>query len=172
MTRILALLILGILPVSGFSEADLNSVTVCELFKNLRSFHNRTVRVRGVLFYGLRQECPQKCGDNSYPTAITLEGAPDTRGVFDEWAKVIFGVESDAKKTGKRFEIWATVEGRLETDVHGSSAAPCYPRNRRGGYGHLNSFPALMIVTRIRDIRVEENAHSRYDYANMYHGPA
>ena len=86
--------------------------------------------------------------------------------MWDELTKTLFSVEGEAKATGKRFEIWVTVVGRLRTRVKRS----CDWKSV-GGYGHLGAFPAQIIAESMRDIEVRVNPKSPYDYANMYHGP-
>ena len=146
-------------------------MSVCELSKDFSAFRDKVVSVRGVYYYGLRQECPQKCADGPWPSFINLEGGGD-----DTWqalAKATREVEAEAKRAGKRFEIWVTVVGRLETRATLSPRGPC-DRKSWGlvGYGHLGVFPAQITVESFRDIEVRVNPKSPYDYANMYHGPA
>jgi hypothetical protein len=129
------------------------------------------VTVRGVYYYGLRQECPEKCIDGVWPSFINLEGGSDA--VWAALARADRDMEAEAKQSAKRFELWVTVVGRLETRARHSSLGPC-DRTRWGipGYGHLGGYPAQIIVERFRDIEVRVNPQSRYDYAHMYHGPA
>src|SRR5881396_3818848 len=35
------------------------TINVCDLFKDLVSYRGKTVAVRGIYWYGLRQNCPQ-----------------------------------------------------------------------------------------------------------------
>jgi hypothetical protein len=81
-------------------------------------------------------------------------------------------VEAEAKRTGKRLEIWVTVVGRLQTRAKRSPHGPC-DRKFWGlpGYGHLGVFPVQIAVESLVDIEVRTNPQSPYDYANMYHGP-
>ena len=125
----------------------------------------------GVYYYGLRQECPQKCSNGLWPSFINLEAASD--GIWAALAKADQEVEAEAKRTGKRFELWVTVVGRLQTRAKHSPRGPC-DRSSWGmaGYGHLNAFPAQIMVDSFQDVEVRVNANSPYDYANMYHGPA
>ncbi len=99
---------------------------------------------------------------------MDLEGADND--VFNALGKIENRVEIEAKK-GKRFEIWITAVGQLQTSAQLSARGPC---DRVGshyfGYGHLGVFPAMLRVKYIRDIEIKENPKSEYDYANMYHG--
>jgi hypothetical protein len=132
-------------------------VSVCDLAKDSAP-RDKSVKVRGVLYCGLTQQCPGKCTD----PFIWLMGAPGAReSPFDEWAKVEYSVESDARKTGKRFEIWATVEGRLETRSKHPFRRAC-DQASGNGYGHLGASRAQILVERITDIEVKENPQSPY----------
>jgi len=142
---------------------------VCELSKDYGAYRGKVVAVRGVYYYGLRQTCPQKCAEGPWPSFLNLEGAAGN-GTFDALSTVVRSVELEAKK-GKRFEVWVTAVGQLETSP--SPPAPCDMAARKfRGYGHLSAFPAQITVSSFRDIEVKENPKSEYDYANMYHGPA
>jgi hypothetical protein len=146
-------------------------MSVCELSKDYPRFRDKVVAVRGVYYYGLRQECPEKCTDGLWPSFINLEGGDDA--VWAALAKADREVEVEAKRSGKRFELWVTVVGRLETRARRSKRGPCDRTNwGMPGYGHLGAYPAQIIVESLREIEVRVNPQSRYDYAHMYHGPA
>jgi hypothetical protein len=156
--------------VVAFSVAE-TAISVCELSKDYSKFRDKVVAVRGVYYYGLRQDCQQKCGDGPWPSFINLEGGPD--GVWTALAKAERDVEAEAKLTGKRFEIWVTVVGTLKTRAKTSRRGPCDRKSwGPSGYGHLGAFPAQINVERFRGIEVRVDPKSPYDYADMYHGPA
>jgi len=162
-------LLATLVPSEGTSAFDMVFMPACELAKDLGAYQNKAVTVRGVYYYGLRQECQQKCATGIWPSFLNLRG-----GKASEWAelaKTINKVENEAKVTHQRFEIWVTVSGRLKTIVKHSSRGPCDRRNwGLGGYGHLGAFPSEITVETIREIEVRVNPKSPYDYANMYHG--
>lgn len=82
------------------------------------------------------------------------------------------GALSLRRKKGKRFEIWVTAVGELETRARLSRLGPCDKKGSRySGYGHLGAFPAKLVVTSFRDIEILENPKSPYDYGNKYRGP-
>jgi hypothetical protein len=164
------LLLTLLVPSDIMPAPDAGVTSVCELSKDFPAFRDKVVTVRGVYYYGLREECPQKCADGMWPSFIDLEGADDA--TWADLAKAEREVESEAKVTGKRLEVWVTVVGRLQTRAKPSPLGPC-DRKRQGlGYGHLNAFPARITVESFRNIEIRVNPHSSYDYANMYHGPA
>ena len=144
-------------------------LSVCELSRDYAKFRDEVVAVRGVYYYGLRQDCHEKCTAGLWPSFINVEGGRD--GVWDELDKTLRSVEGEAKATGKRFEIWVTVVGRLRTSVKRSPQGPCDWKKFGPGYGHLGAFPAQIIAESMRDIDVRVNSKSPYDYANIYHGP-
>ena len=165
------LLLLAVLIVSSSTPAPAGAVkSVCELSKDFPRFSDKVVAVRGVYYYGLRQEeCPQKCTDGLWPSFINLEGGSDA--TWTALAQTTADVETKAKQTGNRFEIWVTAVGRLQTRAKHSSFGPCDQKSWGLGYGHLNGFLAQIMVESFRDIEVRVNPQSPYDYAHMYHGP-
>jgi hypothetical protein len=157
-----------VMAASGQQQSNPPLLGVCELSKDYGAYRGKLVAVRGVYYYGLRQTCSQKCAEGPWPSFIELVGARN--GTFDGLSKVEQSVELEAKK-GKRFEIWVTAVGQLETMAALSRLGPC---DKVGsgyqGYGHLGVFPAQIRVSYFRDIEVKENPKSAYDYGKMYHG--
>jgi hypothetical protein len=150
------------------SGSDTSVMTVCQLSRDYSGHRNRIVTVRGIYYYGLRQECRQKCAIGPWPSFIDLSGG--AQGAWDVLNKAQAKVETDAKRTGRRFELWVTVTGQLRANAKESPLGPC-DRSRWGGFGHLGAFPAQIAVGSVSDIEIKVNPHSPYDYANMYHGP-
>ena len=109
------LLLTMLVPLDVMPAPDAGVMSVCELSKDLHAFRDKVVTVRGVYYYGLRQECTQKCTSGLWPSFIDIQGADDA--AWADLAKAEREVESEAKATGKRFEIWVTVVGRLQTIV-------------------------------------------------------
>lgn len=170
MVRNGVLLLLGTFLASATVAAPGTSVmSVCELSKDFARFRDKVVTVRGVYYWGLRQECVEKCKVGLWPSFINLEGGTDE--AWTAMAKTERDVEAEAKRTGKRFEIWVTVVGSLQTRAKRSRLGPCDRKSwGLGGYGHLGAFPAQITVESFRDIEVRVNPRSAYDHANMYHG--
>jgi hypothetical protein len=171
MIRSGTLVLLAMLIASGGTSArDAAVMSVCELSKDFPGFRDKVVAVRGVYYYGLRQECAEKCKSGLWPSFINLEGGTD-----ETWAalsKPERDVEAAAKRSGKRFELWVTVVGRLQTRAKHSPLGPCDRKSwGMAGYGHLGVYPAQIMVETYRDIEARVNPQSPYDYAHMYHGP-
>src|SRR5262245_834317 len=112
------LLIFGLL--SGCQSR--RPLSVCELSKNYGAYRDQVLTVRGVYYYGLRQDCRGICASGPWPSFVDLVGSENS-----DWqaiAKAEEAVESQAKK-GKRFEIWVTVHGQLKTQARLSPLGPC-----------------------------------------------
>jgi hypothetical protein len=180
--RIAVLLLTGAIISCDRPQPGPVSLSVCDLSKDFGAYRGKLVAVRGVYYYGLRQNCPQKCATGPWPSFLDLVGTgspasdegPVAFNTDDaSWAalhKVQQTVERDAKQ-GKRLEIWVTAVGQLRTGARRSPAGPC---DRIGsktyGYGHLGVFPAQLVVKQFIEIEVRTNPNSPYDYSNMYHG--
>jgi len=171
MLRCTLFMLLSIVSAATAADESVpNVMNVCDLAKHLPTYRDKIVTVRGVFYYGLRQECPQSCASGVYPSFLDL--ASDKTAIPDEkWAelyKAQQAIEADAK-AGKRLELWVTLTGRVRTKVRNFPFGPC--NWLRPGYGHLSAYPSELVVTAVRDIEVRVNPNSSYDYANMYHGP-
>jgi hypothetical protein len=160
--------LLSTILLSSSATPEPAVLSVCELSKDFSRYRDKLVTVRGVYYYGLRQKCPCKCAENPWPSFIDLEGGSDA--AWEALNKTDRAVQTEAKRTGKRFEIWVTVKGRLHARSINSPIDPC-DRKSWGHYGHLGAFPAQITVESFREVEVRSNPQSPYDYANMYHGP-
>jgi hypothetical protein len=146
-------------------------MTVCELSSKLPEYRGKRVAVRGVYYYGLRQECPNSCAGGVWPSFLNLVTVGETgSNIWEALTHLEQAVERKAK-TGRRFEIWVTVVGDLQTNAQRSAVGLCdQVGSHTFGYGHLGAFPGQIVVRRFIDIEVRVNANSPYDYGNMYHG--
>ncbi len=146
-------------------------MSVCELSRDYGAYRNRLVAVRGVYYYGLREDCHRECAVGPWPSFIDLtsmRGADAFAGwrALDEAGR---RAEAEAKK-GKRLEVWVTAVGRLKTYAHRSPLGPC-DRQGTGLYGYGNGiFPAQLVVKHFRDIDIKANPESPYDYSKLYRG--
>src|SRR5208282_801816 len=122
MRPVAALASLLALAAGGQQQSNPPLLSVCELSKDYGAYRGKLVAVRGVYYYGLRQTCSQKCAEGPWPSFIELVGAKN--GTFDGLSKVEQSVGLEAKK-GKRFEIWVTAVGQLETMAAISRLGPC-----------------------------------------------
>ena len=167
LTVILAILIFA---VDHSARAESKIVSVCDLSRQYLKVRDKRISVRGVFYYGLRQDCVQECVSGIWPSFINLELGDET--AWANVAKTQREVEAEAKRSGKRFEIWVTVTGRLSTrSALWKKGSLCDWQRNGPGFGHFSSFPAQIEVERFSNIVVKENPKSSYDYANMYYGP-
>ena len=180
--RIAVLLLAGAIISCDRPQPGTVSLSVCELSRDFAAYRGKLVAVRGVYYYGLRQNCPQRCATGPWPAFLDLvdTGSPASDEVpvaFNtddaSWAplhKVQQTVERDAQQ-GERLEIWVAAVGQLRTGARRSPAGSC---DRIGGktyrYGHRRVFPAQLVVKQLIEIEVRKNPNSPYDYSNLYHG--
>jgi hypothetical protein len=150
--------------------------SVCEVSRDFARYRNQLLAVRGVYHDGLRQQCVQKCGVDGWPSSIwvvdtdqRLDDPPvsfrtDQRSL-DALNKAVL-VARDAARGGRRVEVSATIIGVLRTRAHHSPLGPC---DRVGselyGFGHLGAFPAQLVVREVRNIRIEDNPSSPFNYS-------
>lgn len=144
-------------------------MTVCDLSRDFTAYRDRSVVVRGVYFYGLRQKCLQTCATDPWPSFVDLVGSDaGGDGIWAEVAQAERRAEQEAKE-GRRIEVWVTVRGKLNTSERRSPIGPC-DRVVNGGFGHLGRFPAQIAVEAFNDVQVIPNAASPYDYSHIYRG--
>ena len=164
------LLLILVIASSGQPRPTPPLLSVCDLSKDYGAYRDKLVAVKGVYYYGLRQTCQQTCADGPWPSFLDLVGSDNV-----SWAALVKAeqtAELEAKR-GKRFEVWVTIVGQLETRARLSPLGPCDKKGSRYlGYGHLGVFPARLVVRYFSDIEVIENPKSPYDYSHMYRGPA
>jgi hypothetical protein len=164
------LLLLFAITFTGEPRPSPPLLSVCDLSKDYGAYRDKLVAVRGVYYYGLRQTCQQTCANGPWPSFLDMVGADNAS--WEALVKALHSVELEAKK-GKRFEIWVTAVGQLETKARISPLGPCDTKGSGySGYGHLGVFPAQLVIRSFSDIEIIENPKSPYDYRNMYRGPA
>jgi len=163
-----ALAIAGV-AACGRPPARFISMSLCDLSADFSAYRNRRVAIRGVFFDGLRQQCPQSCATGSWPSFVDLVGSDVTgEAVWATLDQAERTAEREASR-GRRVEVWVTVQGILRASDRRSPAGPC-DRVVNGGFGHLASFPAQIVVERVDDIQIVPNAGSPYDYSRPYRG--
>lgn len=180
MVRSIAVLLAIIAAGCGHPQPKPVVLSLCDLSKDFSALRGKLVAVRGVYFYGLRQECRQTCATGPWPSFVDLIGAdnrlpgePPFGFTNDDasWAAVDRAgrtAERDAKQ-GRRVEVWVTVTGRFRASDHRSPVGPC-DKVVNSGWGHLGVFPAQLVVKGFSDIEVVPNANSPYDYSNIFRG--
>ena len=110
----------------------------------------------GIYFRGLRQRCPQTCATGPWPSFVDVirnEAAGNADLALAERTRI------QSARRGKLFEVWVTVRGKLNTNVHSS---PCNQAANRG-YGYLGAFPAQIVADSFSDTRLIPAAASPID---------
>jgi hypothetical protein len=140
---------------------------VCELLRDLPSWRDRLVCVRGVYYNGLQQRCPDSCAAWPWPSSLSLVGDGGESG--RSLLKALQTAELEAN-SGNGVEVRVTVVGWLRTMARRSPAGPCDAvGSSLYGYGHLGAWPAELDIKRFEDIELKHDATSRYDYTNYTH---
>lgn len=130
--------------------------------------------IRGILYHGLRQRCPQLCPNGEpWPSVLDLAESK-LSGMYG--ARVPFVTDQKswdsldrailrAAGEGEKAEVWATVRGYLVVRVN-SSLGPC-DLVANGMFGGLHArgwHGGVLIVEHVRDIEIRKNAATGYDY--------
>jgi len=168
---LVALLACGRMDQPHSEVGGTEHITVCDLFKNLDRYRGKVVTISGVYFGNLRESCPTPfiTGSRSWPSALNLVDSEYPPGLGqpplfttdkESWDRLDRRVLSEAR-AGRREEIWVTLTGLIR-------APEVYVRPDGrvvGGFGHLNSLPAELVVKRVVEIRVRSTP--TYDYGQM-----
>jgi hypothetical protein len=147
-------------------------MTVCELFADLPSHQDKIVAVRGIFFFGLRQQdCPGRFVSENHSWASALDlvdsnfpklvGEQPVSFVTDDptWNNLQLLAVSEGRK-GRHEEIWATIEGQLQGPQRYIRPGI---KGGVGGYGHLGAVAAQLVVKRVYDIEIKQAP--TYDYS-------
>ena len=166
--RVAALVLVGL---AGCSQPPPRTavMTVCDLSRDYAAYRDRVVTVRGVYFYGLRQQCPQTCATGPWPSFMDLVVSGAAGETFFAVLDKAQRTAAQEAKQGRRVEVWATVTGKLNAGAHRSPAGPCDPV-ANCCFGHLGTFPAQIVVEAFGDIQLVPKPNSPYDYSSIYNG--
>jgi hypothetical protein len=143
------------------------TLIVCELMANLRAYQGKMVAVRGIYFWGLRQNgCakPYVTGTKVWPAALNaVEAGDDPRDGFSSDLKSmgeLYDLVLREGRLGKREEIWVTIIGRIRGPVI----------QGQYGFGHLNWAPAELVIHHVENLEIKPNP--TYNYREqLYDGP-
>jgi hypothetical protein len=154
-------------------DARGRTLTVCELSRDFAAYADQTISVRGVYYYGLRQDCPQKCATGEpWPSALELADS----GYHWSGERVPFATDQhswdaldalllEKARSGEKIELWVTVLGHLK--VHrGSPLGPCdwVANGISDGLQVRGRSGAVLIVKRFSAAEVRYNPQTPYDY--------
>jgi hypothetical protein len=168
MTRCLWLFVFILLSLGLTAHAltETKPVAVCEVTQNLARFDNLNVTLQGE--YTVTSEVYLRSGachsqvlvdGQRYVGGIALLGSDDSRRLK---RPALFRTQDSAFKTlarawekarQQRKKLIVTLEGRI--DSYPWFIAPRGQEHVRRGFGHLNSFPAQLVVKRLVEMRYE-----------------
>ncbi len=176
--RIVCLVIVGICS-SPSQTGDQNTVTVCNIFEDLKSYSGKIIEVRGELVTGreifvLRQEgCLSKytTDNREWPAALDLAEA----GSAGVKPPVVFRLDEDSIKRMDKLlcflhestaaelgvEITATFVGELRVAKEFKDNSLPFPRTFALGYGHLGAFPAQLVYRSVKGIVIRQKPQPR-----------
>jgi hypothetical protein len=162
--------LIAAIVLSDVRPPDEAARSVCDLLRHLPDYRDKPVSVRGISFFGLRQDCKGECAIGPLPSSLWLSGTGR-----ESWL-LLYQAEraaAQAAEEGIRVEVWVTVFGWLRTMAKDSPAGPCDTvGSHTYRYGHLGAFPAELQVERFSEVEIKANPVSPYDYAIFARGPS
>jgi hypothetical protein len=171
----------GALLAAAQSTAVPKTLSVCELFKNLRSHAGEMISVRGTLYSGrevsalggncdtrfvtkyseseLPEGLPRTESDYLWPTALNLadsswveKGAePVDFRTDEESVQRVFALLRREKASGQDIEILVTVVGKLRMKDRYQVGKTPDGALLADGYGHLGTYPAQLVIKTMLD---------------------
>jgi len=161
MQLLILLILAGALP-AGAENAE-RIYTVCEVLSRPGQFNGKLLKVRGIVEGGMEgswlksDECPERfyVGGNSLPNAVSLSYqseygiAPPRNTVHIELVQR--QIQGKVRKTNV---LIMTYTGIFETRTAWKVVTSGTGENHLWGFGHLNAFPAQLVVTDIDDPQV------------------
>lgn len=155
-------------------------LSVCELFSNIQAYRGKMISVRGVYYFGLRDSgCSNHLETQGWvwPTALWVTDSSDRSGVDEQ--PVEFSTDSASRREldetearllkeikAKRKRLVVTITGLLRTREKYVRVDTHYGRIGNG-YGHLNAFPAELVIKRVDKIVVEDADSSSKSKADV-----
>ena len=137
------------------------TLTVCELFRDLRSYEDKIVTIRGRMMglpsYAIGDPTCSKtflAGGVLWPNLIVLDstlGLPRNSVPFVTDTQSFSDLDEVLVANGRKATVLVTVTGQLRLKARYLTADTNYGRGG-GGYGHLGAAPALLIVKKIVEI--------------------
>jgi hypothetical protein len=172
--------------------SDPPSITVCDLFKDLRAHAGRMISVRGMLYQGretiaLGAHCDSKfvttynwapvlkdlpelppTGEFVWPTALDLKPASfveegetpvkfqtEEGAIRDVFASIATQWAKLTVTPGQRADVLVTVVGQLRVKSQYFIGKGGDGVLIGGGYGHLNTYPAQLVIKTMYDLVVQ-----------------
>jgi hypothetical protein len=144
------------------SEDSEHVNTVCELLANPQQFNGKFLKVRGVVEGGMEgawlksADCPERfyVGENSLPKAISLSYQSEFGNAPPRNTAHIQRVEQQIREKQRKTKpsvLMLTYTGVFETRTDWKVVTSGRGEKHLWGLGHLNAFPAQLVVTDIAD---------------------
>lgn len=163
LTRVLLILVS---VASGHSSAP-TVLPLCEVLRDLQAYQGRTVTVRGLVYFGDEvsalgtTSCDVANQTNGYtwPNAIAITGPDEARilGLSAPLALDKSSLEELRTVTagaGPTAQVWASMTGVLQTRKTFSVWTGGDDRLHANGFGHLGSYPAMLVLGSVGNIRL------------------
>ena len=149
---------LGLLLMAAAVWGEERVYTVCELLADARGFQRKMVLVRGVVEGGMEGSwlktagCPERyvVGKHSLPMAISLSYQSAFGEAPARNAAHLESVERPLRRKKKRV-LTMTFRGQFETPPEWVLSGSRVGEERPMGMGHLNGFPAQLVVVDVQD---------------------
>ncbi len=136
--------------------------SVCELLANPQQFNGKTVKVRGIVEGGMEgswlrsDDCPERfsVGENSLPRGISLSYQSEYGVAAPRKMVHIERVDRQIREMRQRVKsgfLLLTHTGVFETRTDWKLLNNGAGDKRLWGFGHLNTFPAQLVVVDIAD---------------------
>jgi len=171
------LLLLAALIEGVPASAQKPAISVCELFKDLRSYDGKTISVRGLLYSSteisaLGDHCETAFSTKYSPLAPMLPGVPGALQYEYTWPtaldlalqkedekvnQVMERIRLERKRLGgvEKTDVWVTVVGKLSLKDHYDVGPSADGTLRGGGFGHLSAYPGQLVIQTMLDPVVE-----------------
>ena len=150
------------------NQASEKEISVCEALHNLARYNGKSVTIRGIYFFDLREKCSSEViiGNRTWPSIIqplmSVRAGRDTNFTTDlESWKALDELTWREAKAHKREEIWVKIAGTLQVVEVNKHAPGAVVR----GFGHSGNFPAALFVRQI--LSVEINPNPSYHYGDL-----
>ncbi|HZT68775.1 MAG TPA: hypothetical protein VFC10_03365 [Terriglobia bacterium] len=136
--------------------------SVCELLAAPQQFNGKSVKVRGAVEGGTEgawlksNDCPERfyVGENSLPKAISLSYQSEFGNTPARNTAHIERVEQQIKEAQRKMKssvLTLTYTGIFETRTDWKTATLASGEKQLWGFGHLNAFPAQLVILDIAD---------------------
>jgi hypothetical protein len=145
---------------------------VCEVLQNVKKFNGKVIEIRGEWAgsYALVGECSVslKTGDKTWANGIAIATPEsvnrDINTLSDTSERPDWNLDNDAldlaydaaarllSSNGPNTKVFATFVGRVDftPELLGKAGPPSAPTI--SGFGHLNAFPARLVLINIRGV--------------------